>query len=60
MAFSRRDVLLGSAGALGTTGYFGDYTSSPTQRNGYPTDEVVMSEASTAKNGTFALAPGYI
>jgi branched-chain amino acid transport system substrate-binding protein len=40
-------------------GYFGDYTFTPTQHNGYPTGEVVMSEASTAKNGTFALAPGY-
>ncbi|MBV8927284.1 MAG: ABC transporter substrate-binding protein [Bradyrhizobium sp.] len=40
-------------------GYFGDYTFTPAQHNGYPTDEVVMSEASTAKNGTFALAPGY-
>jgi branched-chain amino acid transport system substrate-binding protein len=40
-------------------GYFGDYTFTPTQHNGYPTDEVVMSEARSAKNGTFALAPGY-
>src|SRR5450432_2928101 len=40
-------------------GYFGDYTFSPTQHNGYPTDQVVMSEASTAKNGAFNLAPGY-
>src|ERR1700744_1509449 len=40
-------------------GYFGDYTFTPTQHNGYPTAEVVMSEASTAKNGAFALAPGY-
>lgn len=40
-------------------GYFGNYTFTPTQHNGYPTDEIVMSEASTAKNGTFALAPGY-
>jgi branched-chain amino acid transport system substrate-binding protein len=40
-------------------GYFGNYTFSPTQHNGYATDEIVMSEASTAKNGTFALAPGY-
>ncbi len=40
-------------------GYFGSYTFSPTQHNGYPTDEIVMSEASTAKNGSFALAPGY-
>jgi branched-chain amino acid transport system substrate-binding protein len=40
-------------------GYFGNYTFTPTQHNGYQTDEIVMSEASTAKNGTFALAPGY-
>ncbi|MCA6106681.1 ABC transporter substrate-binding protein [Bradyrhizobium sp. CNPSo 4026] len=40
-------------------GYFGTYTFTPTQHNGYPTEEIVMSEASTAKNGTFALAPGY-
>jgi branched-chain amino acid transport system substrate-binding protein len=40
-------------------GYFGNYTFSSSQHNGYPTDEIVMSEASTAKNGTFALAPGY-
>ena len=40
-------------------GYFGTYTFTPTQHNGYPTDEIVMSEASTAKNGTFAVAPGY-
>jgi branched-chain amino acid transport system substrate-binding protein len=40
-------------------GYFGNYRWSPTQHNGYLTEEVVMSEASTAKNGTFALAPGY-
>jgi branched-chain amino acid transport system substrate-binding protein len=40
-------------------GYFGDYTFNPTQHNGYPTEEIVMSQASTAKNGTFALAPGY-
>src|SRR6202451_849002 len=37
--------------------YFGNYTSSPTRHNGYLTDEIVMSEASAAKNGTFALAP---
>jgi branched-chain amino acid transport system substrate-binding protein len=40
-------------------GYFGTYTFTPSQHNGYPTEEIVMSEASTAKNGTFALAPGY-
>jgi branched-chain amino acid transport system substrate-binding protein len=40
-------------------GFFGTYTFTPTQHNGYPTEEVVMSEARSAKNGTFALAPGY-
>jgi branched-chain amino acid transport system substrate-binding protein len=40
-------------------GYFGNYTFTPTQHNGYLTDEVVMSEASTARNGAFSLAPGY-
>jgi len=40
-------------------GYFGDYTFSDEQHNGYPTDEVVMSAANSAKSGAFALAPGY-
>jgi branched-chain amino acid transport system substrate-binding protein len=40
-------------------GFFGNYTFSPTQHNGYATEEIVMSAASSAKNGTFALAPGY-
>jgi branched-chain amino acid transport system substrate-binding protein len=40
-------------------GYFGDYTYTPEQHNGYPTDDVVMSEASTARDGAFDLAPGY-
>ena len=40
-------------------GYFGNFTFSPTQHNGYLTEEIVMSEASTAKNGAFNLAPGY-
>src|SRR4051812_17916584 len=40
-------------------GFFGNYTFTPTQHNGYSTEEVVMSEARSAKNGTFALAPGY-
>jgi branched-chain amino acid transport system substrate-binding protein len=41
-------------------GYFGTYTYSETEHNGYQTEEVVMSIASSAKDGTFALAPGYI
>jgi len=40
-------------------GYFGDYSWSPTEHNGYPGDDVVMSDASSAKNGAFKLAPGY-
>lgn len=40
-------------------GYFGDYTFSPEQHNGYQTDEVVMSAANSAKSGAFILAPGY-
>lgn len=40
-------------------GKFGDYTFSPTQHNGYPTDEVVMSKANSVRNGAFTLAPGY-
>ena len=27
-------------------GYFGNYTFTPTEHNGYPTEEIVMSEAS--------------
>jgi len=40
-------------------GYFGDYTFTTTEHNGYPTEDVVMSAASTAKDGSFKLAPGY-
>jgi branched-chain amino acid transport system substrate-binding protein len=40
-------------------GYFGDYSFSVSDHNGYPTDEVVMSAANSAKSGSFALAPGY-
>ena len=40
-------------------GLFGDYTFTPDQHNGYPTEDVVMSEASSARDGAFSLAPGY-
>ena len=40
-------------------GYFGEYSYSPTNHDGYPADGVVMSDASSARNGTFKLAPGY-
>jgi branched-chain amino acid transport system substrate-binding protein len=36
-----------------------DYTFTASQHNGYPTEDVVMSKASTAKDGAFNLAPGY-
>jgi branched-chain amino acid transport system substrate-binding protein len=40
-------------------GYFGEYTYTETNHNGYPAGDVVMSDASSARNGTFKLAPGY-
>jgi branched-chain amino acid transport system substrate-binding protein len=40
-------------------GLFGSYTFSPTQHNGYPTRDVVMSAANSEKDGAFSLAPGY-
>jgi branched-chain amino acid transport system substrate-binding protein len=40
-------------------GLFGDYTWSPTQHNGYPTNEVVMGAANSSKDGALNLAPGY-
>ena len=40
-------------------GVYGEYTFSPTEHNGYPQDEVVMSRANSQKDGAFALAPGY-
>ena len=40
-------------------GLFGDYSFTPQQHNGYPTEEVVMSAANSQRNGAYALAPGY-
>lgn len=40
-------------------GYLGTYTFSQDDHNGFPTEEVVMSLASSARDGTFKLAPGY-
>ncbi|MBV9828751.1 MAG: ABC transporter substrate-binding protein [Alphaproteobacteria bacterium] len=40
-------------------GLFGDYTFTPQEHNGYPTEEVVMSVANTQRNGAYRLAPGY-
>lgn len=46
-------------GVTNYPGYFGSYTFTPTEHNGFPIAELVMSAANTARNGTFALAPGY-
>jgi branched-chain amino acid transport system substrate-binding protein len=40
-------------------GLFADYTFSPTQHNGFPTDQLVMSVANSERDGAYALAPGY-
>ena len=40
-------------------GIYGDYTFTPTEHNGYPQGDVVMSRSNSQKEGTFALAPGY-
>ena len=40
-------------------GLFGDYGWSPTQHNGYPTEEIVMGLANSSRNGALKLAPGY-
>ena len=40
-------------------GYFGDYSYSATNHDGYPVADVVMSAANSARDGAFTLAPGY-
>ena len=39
-------------------GIYGEYTFTPTDHNGYPQGDVVMSRANSQKDGAFALAPG--
>jgi branched-chain amino acid transport system substrate-binding protein len=43
----------------GYPGIFGNYTWTPKEHNGFPTDDVVMSLANSARDGAFGLAPGY-
>ena len=43
----------------GYQGIFGNYRWSPKDHNGFPTDDVVMSQANSSRDGAFALAPGY-
>ncbi len=40
-------------------GIFGDYTYDAKNHDGYPAADVIMSAASTGRDGTFKLAPGY-
>jgi branched-chain amino acid transport system substrate-binding protein len=40
-------------------GRYGDYSFSPTNHNGYPSDEVVMSAANSFRDGAYTIAPGY-
>ena len=40
-------------------GLYGTYSFSPTDHNGYQTDEIVMRRANSQHDGAFALAPGY-
>ncbi len=40
-------------------GLYADYSWSKTEHNGFPTAEIVMSEANSQTNGAYRLAPGY-
>jgi branched-chain amino acid transport system substrate-binding protein len=57
---SDADAIIGTWNHLTNwPGVFGDITFTPDQHNGYPTEEVVMSVANSARDGCFTLAPGY-
>jgi branched-chain amino acid transport system substrate-binding protein len=54
------DAFIGYLNAVNRyPGLFGDYSFSPQQHNGFPTEEVVMSAANSQRDGAYALAPGY-
>ena len=40
-------------------GVYGDYVWTPRDHNGYPDNDVVMSQANSFRDGMFKLAPGY-
>jgi len=40
-------------------GYFGEYSFSPAEHNGYNAGDLVLSVANSGRDGTFDLAPGY-
>jgi branched-chain amino acid transport system substrate-binding protein len=43
----------------GYQGIFGNYLWSAQNHNGFPTDDVVMSQANSSRDGAFSPAPGY-
>ncbi len=51
------DIIGNWNGVQGFPGVFGAYSFSPTQHNGYPQDEVIMSQANSQRSGAFTLAP---
>ncbi len=51
------DIIGNWNGVQNFPGVFGAYSFSPTQHNGYPQDEVVMSQAKSQRSGAFTLAP---
>jgi len=51
------DIIGNWNGVQNFPGVFGAYSFSPTQHNGYPQDEVVMSQANSQRSGAFTLAP---
>jgi branched-chain amino acid transport system substrate-binding protein len=40
-------------------GLFGRYTYTKQEHNGFPTNDVVMSEANSQRDGAYTIAPGY-
>jgi branched-chain amino acid transport system substrate-binding protein len=57
---SSPETIIGYWNTLHTyPGLFADYSFSPTQHNGFPTDGLVMSLANSERDGAYALAPGY-
>ncbi|MBK1660299.1 ABC transporter substrate-binding protein [Paracraurococcus ruber] len=53
------DIIRYWNGVKSWPGYYGEYSWTPDEHNGYPGQDVVMSDASSGRNGAFALAPGY-
>jgi branched-chain amino acid transport system substrate-binding protein len=40
-------------------GVYTNYSWTAQQHNGFPSEDVVMCQANSFRNGTFKLAPGY-